>query len=70
LNPRPHEAQLEDQKKPKKSSRMSSRRGKTAKANKWQEKAAKQRKEQEKLKTKGKSQNQLPITLSMQALRH
>jgi hypothetical protein len=37
LNPRPHEAQLEDQ-KPTKSSRRSSRRRKTAKANKMHEK--------------------------------
>jgi hypothetical protein len=36
LNPRQHEAQLEDQ-KPKKNSRMSSRRTKNRKTNKWQE---------------------------------
>jgi hypothetical protein len=36
-NPRPHEAQLEDQ-KPMKSSKRSSRRRKTVKASKWQEK--------------------------------
>jgi hypothetical protein len=64
LNPRPHEAQLEDQ-KPTKSSRRSSRRRKTAKANKryekwqsqpkWQRRGKKSSEEQEKLKTKTKA---------------
>jgi hypothetical protein len=61
LNPRPHEAQLEDQ-KPKKSSRKSSRRRKDRKANKWQEKW------QTKEKSKKSSNSKLPLTLSMQAL--
>jgi hypothetical protein len=48
LNPRPHEAQLEDQKL-KKSLRRSSRRRKNRKTNKWQVK--RQTKEKLKLKT-------------------
>jgi hypothetical protein len=50
-NPRPHEAQLEDQKW-KKSSRMSSRRRKNHKANKRHEKRQNQGRRKEKLKTK------------------
>jgi hypothetical protein len=54
LNPRPHEAQLEDQ-KPKKSSRMSYRRWKTRKTNKWQEKR------QTKKKANKNSNSKLPL---------
>jgi hypothetical protein len=54
LNPRPHEAQLEDQ-KPKKSSRRSSRRRKNCKTNKWQEK------QQTKEKAKKSSNSKLPL---------
>jgi hypothetical protein len=60
-NPRPYEAQLEDQ-KPKKNSRRSSRRRKNYKSNKWQEK------QQIKDKAKKSSNSKLPLTLSMQAL--
>jgi hypothetical protein len=66
-NPKPREAQIEDQKADK-SSRRSSRRRNTAKANKrhevwqsqakWQSRAKKSSEEQERLKTKEKAQNQ------------
>jgi hypothetical protein len=58
-NPRPYEAQLEDQ-KPMKSSRKSSKRRKIAKANKRREKRQKSWKEQEKLKTKAKPKINTP----------
>jgi hypothetical protein len=54
LNPKSHEAQVEDQK----SLRMSSRRGKTRKSQQMARNAVKPRKEQEKLKTEAKPQNQ------------
>jgi hypothetical protein len=56
LNPKPHEAQLEDQ-KAKKSSRWPSRRRKTAKANKRQEKRQSQAKWQRRAKKSSKLKN-------------
>jgi hypothetical protein len=73
-NPRPHEAQLEDQ-KAKKSSRRSSRRRKNHKANKRHEKRqTKQNGKEELRKAQNQTQtqncpvNKLSLTLSMQAL--
>jgi hypothetical protein len=71
LNPRPHEAQLEDQ-KAKKSSRRSSRRRKPQKATKWTKIGKAKQNDKEELR---KAQNQsksskstLRLTLSMQDL--
>jgi hypothetical protein len=80
-NPKPHETQLEDQ-KAKKSSRRSSRRRKNCKASKWCEKQQTKQDGKEELRkaqnqnkmfkkslnSKTPSWNQLPLTLSMQAL--
>jgi hypothetical protein len=77
LNPRPHEAQLEDL-KPMKSSRRSSRRGEKPHAQQNARKAANQAKMERRAKKSLKTQkahktqklplNNLPLTLSMQAL--
>jgi hypothetical protein len=60
LNPRPNEAQIEDQ-KPTKSSRRSSRRRKTAKANKEHEKEQSQVKWQRRAR---KVENQHPLEIN------
>jgi hypothetical protein len=70
LNPKHHEAQLEDQ-KVMKSSKKSSRRRKNCNANKSMKSGKPSRmtkKNQEKLKIKKLPLNQTPLTLSMQAL--
>jgi hypothetical protein len=70
-NARPHEAQLEDQ-KPIKSSKISSRKRKSCKTNKRHKNSKPSQNDKYELrkaqKHKDSPLNQLPLTLSMQAL--